>query len=232
MPTTTPSPNCACTTSSPSANEARLPPPPRRRLGRRGAAAPGGRRGRAGGRVLVAVGELDRDLVDEAAAQVPVAAAEQRARARVREVELALGARDAHVGEPALLLEVARLDRAHVREHAVLEPDDEHDPELEPLGVVEGHQRDDALVVAQVVLLGEERDLLEELLDRALLGGGVVLARHAHELLEVLEPPLRLDRALGPQRLGVAGLLERLGEQVAHAGAGLRRARAGAPSPT
>ena len=76
-----------------------------------------------------------------------------------------------------------------MREHAVLQTDDEDHPELEALGVVEGHQRDDPLVVAQVVLLGEERDLLEELLDRALLGGGVVLARHPHELLEVLEPP-------------------------------------------
>ena len=76
-------------------------------------------------------------------------------------------------------------------------------------------------LVAQVVLLGEERELLEELLDGALLGGRVVLARHAHELLEVLEPALRLDRALGLERLGVAGLLERLGQQVAHAGAAL-----------
>src|ERR671923_274081 len=73
---------------------------------------------------------------------------------------------------------VAALDRAHVREHAVLEPDDEDDPELETLGVVERHQRDDALVVAQVVLLGEERELLEELLHRAaVLSGRVVLAR-------------------------------------------------------
>ena len=80
---------------------------------------------------------------------------------------------------------------------------------------MERHQRDDPLLVAKVVLLGEQRELLEELLDRALLGGGVVLARHAHELLEVLEPALRLDRALGLERLGVAGLLERLREQVA-----------------
>ena len=216
MPTTTPSPNWACTTSSPSENEARPPPPPRRRGSGADAPPPQRGRGRRPGRgLLVAVGELHRDLVDEAAAQVPVAPAEEHPRARVREVELALRAGDPHVGEPPLLLEVARLDRAHVREHAVLEADDEDDPELEALGVVEGHQRDDALVVAQVVLLGEERELLEELLNRALLGGGVVLARHAHQLLEVLEPALRLDRALRLKGLGVAALLERLGEQVA-----------------
>ena len=43
----------------------------------------------------------------------------------------------------------------------------------------------------------------------------VVLARDADELLEVLEPALGLDRPLGLQRVGVAGLGERLLEQVA-----------------
>ncbi len=50
------------------------------------------------------------------------------------------------------------------------------------------------------------------------LAGGVVLARHAHQLLEVLEPYLGLHRALRPQRLGVARLLERLRKQVSHPG--------------
>src|SRR5918994_1423522 len=115
---------------------------------------------RAGWRVLVAVGELHGDLVDEAAPHVPVAVAKQEPRARVRQVELPLGARDAHVGQAALLLEVARLDRPHVWKDAVLEPD-------------------------------------------------------AHELLEVLEAALRLDRALSLECLGIAGLLERLREEVA-----------------
>src|SRR6185312_9642626 len=68
--------------------------------------------------LLLAVGELDRDLVEEARRQVPVAAAEQRPGAGEAQVELALGARDADVAEPPLLLEVARLHRAAVREHA------------------------------------------------------------------------------------------------------------------
>ena len=94
-----------------------------------------------------------------------------------------------------------------MREHAVLATDHEHDRKLEPLGIVQRHQRDDALVVAQVVLLGEERDLLEELLHRAaVLRRGVVLARHSDELLEVLEAPLGLDRPLRPQSLQVPDL--------------------------
>ena len=107
-PMTTPSPKWACITSSPSREDrARAG-----RLGRRGAGrAPGGGRLAADGTLLLAVGQVGRDLVDEAAAQVPVAVAEQGAGARVGEVELALGARDAHVGQPSLLLQVARLDR-------------------------------------------------------------------------------------------------------------------------
>ena len=105
-----------------------------------------------------------------------------------------------------------------MREDAVLETDHEHDVVLEALRVVEGHQRHDPLVVLQVVLLGEEGDLLEELLDGGLVRVPVVLARHAHELLQVLEPPLGLDRALGLERRQVTGVLERLLKQVAHRG--------------
>src|SRR5919108_4685665 len=183
--------------------------------------APCGGRVRAGGRLLVTVGELHRDLVDEAAAHVPVAPAEEAARARVGEVQLALGPGDPDVAEPPLLLDVARLDRTDVREDPVLETDDEHRPELEPFGVVRRHEREQTLLVAQGVLLGEERDLLQELLDRALVGGGVVLPRHSHELLEVLEPSLCLDRALGTKALRIRRLVERLLQQVADPRAGL-----------
>src|SRR5215218_267453 len=189
-----------------------------RRLADRRPAAPRGRRVRSGGRLFVAIRELHGDLVDEAAPHVPVPPAEKAARARIRQIQLPLRTSDADVAEPPLLLEIARLDRPDVREDTVLQPDDEHGSELEPLGVVQRHQGQKALLVAQGVLLREQRDLLQELLDRALLGGGVVLPRNPHELFEVLEPTLRLDRALGAQRLGVAGLVERLLEQVAHAG--------------
>src|SRR5207248_9426856 len=46
-------------------------------------------------------------------------------------------------------------------------------------------------------------------------GAGIELAAHLDELLEVLDPALRLDRALGLQRLDVAGSLEQRLDQLA-----------------
>ena len=97
---------------------------------------------------------------------------------------------------------------------------------LEPLRVVEAHQRDQAFGVADAVLLGEKADLSEELLERRVLAllpldlaVDVELARDAHELLQVLHPPLGLERALGFQRVEVARVvedrLEQLGDRVA-----------------
>ena len=62
---------------------------------------------------------------------------------------------------------------------------------------------------ARVVGVGDQRDLLQELPERAVLGvRRVVLGGDVDELLEVLDPPLGLDRALGLERLQVAGLRE------------------------
>ena len=61
----------------------------------------------------------------------------------VGEVEPLAGPGDADVGEPALLLQLVGLaDRAQVREHAVLEADEEHDRVLEALGRVQRHEHD------------------------------------------------------------------------------------------
>ena len=129
---------------------------------------------------------------------------------RVGEPEPLAGPGDADVGEPALLLEVALLDRPRVREDALLAADHEHRLVLEPLRVVEAHQRRQALLLLDVVLLGDQPDLGEELLQRgrvlvALEGAvGVELAGDADQLLEVLDPALGLDRALRLERLDVA----------------------------
>ena len=57
------------------------------------------------------------------------------------------GPGDADVGQPPLLLELLRVaERAHVREGAVLHPGEEDDRELQPLGGVQRHQRDDPAV--------------------------------------------------------------------------------------
>ena len=53
------------------------------------------------------------------------------------------------------------------------------------------------------------------------LAVGVELARDADQLLEVLDPALGLDRALGLERLDVAGLVQDRLEQLGHRAAAL-----------
>ena len=98
---------------------------------------------------------------------------------------------------------------------ALLHPDHEHDRELQALGVVHRHQRHEALVVADAVRVGEQRDLLQELAEARALGGvDVVLARDPHELLEVLQAALGLDRALGLERVAIPGVVEQVVEDL------------------
>ena len=67
------------------------------------------------------------------------------------------------VTEAALLFELVGIaEAAHVREHAVLQADEEHDRELETLRGVQRHQRDRARLGIVLVEIGDERDRLEE----------------------------------------------------------------------
>src|SRR6202012_3199298 len=135
-------------TTEPATAEARASPTPV--LGRAPGHA-GARRGR------VALGQLDRDLVDEARGQVALGAAEELAFARPGQVEALFGAGDADVTEAPLLLFAALLERPHVGEGAVLAADDEDRPVLQPLRVVERHQRHFfAFLALQRVLLGAQ----------------------------------------------------------------------------
>ena len=142
----------------------------------------------------LALDALLRQLVEEPRRQVRVAAPVERAAGRVQHRQPLLRARHPDVAEAALLLDVVLLDRARVREDPLLHPEHEDGAELEPLRVVERHQRDlaGAVAVAQRVLVRVERDLLQERRERRLVGRGLVLARDADELLEVLDLSLRL----------------------------------------
>src|SRR3989440_5444181 len=80
----------------------------------------------------------------------------------MREDEPLLRARHPDVGQAPLLLDPLLLDRAGVREDPLLHPDHEDGPELEPLRVVQREQRDEALFTSDRVLVGIERDLLQE----------------------------------------------------------------------
>ena len=68
------------------------------------------------------------------------------------------------------------------------------------------------------VEVGVQRDLLQEALERRLVGALVVLGGDADELLEVLEPALGLQRALRAQRRLVAALVQHAAHDVSATG--------------
>ena len=164
------------------------------------------------------------ELGEKPRGKVALGAAEQPPLAGAGHRQVLAGPGDADVTEAPLLFLLALLERALMRKDAFLEADDEDGVVLEALGVVERHQRHQWLGVGEVVLVGVERDLLEELLERRELlvalerPVGVELAGDADQLFEVLDPPLGLDRALGAQRFEIAGLLEQVLEQLGDGG--------------
>ena len=136
----------------------------------------------------------------------------------MREIELSLGACDADVEEPALFLEQSGIVvRLRQREEPVLEATDEHDRELEPLRVVQRHERHRIRVGAELVELGDEHGALEEVVERReshlpfLVGDR--LRRTGDQLSHVLEAIRRLG-SLGTQIFGVANGVDELTEKL------------------
>src|SRR5690242_7076772 len=101
--------------------------------------------------------QLLGDLGEEPAGRVEVGAPEEHSAPRVTEIEPLARAGDAHVAEAAFLLELVGVAQApHVRKDAVLEAGQEHHRKLEPLGGVQRHERDGALLSLDVVEVGDE----------------------------------------------------------------------------
>jgi hypothetical protein len=93
-----------------------------------------------------------------------------------------------------------------VREEALLPARQEHDVELQPLGRVQRHQRD-ALAAILRIGVHDQRHVLQEALQR------VELVHEADQLLQVLQPRVRLRALVVLPHLRVARLVEdQLGE--------------------
>ena len=95
-----------------------------------------------------------------------------------------------------------------MRDEVFLDAGDEDRVVLETLRGVERHERDGAGCVVEVVGVGDEGDLGEEVDDRAV---GVVageLARDRDELVEVLQPRFVLRIAARAQRIRVSALVQ------------------------
>ena len=127
----------------------------------------------------------------------------------VDQVEPVLGARHAHVGKPPLLLQLALvLERAPMRQQALLHPDDEDDRELQPLGGVERDQGHPVGQLVELVLVADQRHLLQEA-GEALRRGDLVELGGVVAQLEDVGPALLA--VIGPVLDGrlQAGALER-----------------------
>ena len=169
---------------------------------------------RVRGRVAsFAVQFLLGDLGEEAARVAMDHRPEAALRRGVRQHEPLLRARDAHVEQPAFLVEPSFLHAALVRQRAVLEADQVHEAELEALRAVQGHQ---AHGVARIVAVGvaEQRELRRELAD-AVRRLAHRRLQPRHELADVFHAPLeqRLVRRFRLQVLVVARFRdERVGQ--------------------
>ena len=112
-----------------------------------------------------------------------------------------------------------------MREHAVLHTGQDDERELEPLRGVQGHERDRALAVGDLVLVVDERDGIEQHAQRLLPAVGRLrrilddaLGDRA-QLPDVLLAAQRLDGALGLELAQVPGALPHLLDELrdAHA---------------
>ena len=115
-----------------------------------------------------------------------------------------LGPGDADIGEAAFLLQplgAAFVHAALAREQPVFPARQEHRRKLQPLGGVQGHDRD--LVHRFLgVIFHDQRDMLQKALQR------LKLLQRLDQFLEVFEPPRRFRRLVGLPHAGVAGLVK------------------------
>ncbi len=100
-----------------------------------------------------------------------------------------------------------------MREDPFLHADEEHHRELQTLRRVQGQQHHLIFdfAVGQVVGVGDERDLFEELVHHGELAG------RADEFTQVLDAAVRLDRVLGFEFGQIAGPVDGRLEHVARA---------------
>ena len=205
---------------SPAGTRRRCPAPPPRtgvpnRLVRRAPKTRSRSRSRSSDAAeLRPVHQLGRDLEQEPRRHRRLAHPPGRASPGVRQEEPLLGAGDADVGEAALLLELLLVvERPAVREEALLEPGDEDDRELEALRGVERDERHGVGVALVRILVGDERRLLEQAVERV-VGRQVVVAGRDRAQLEQVRPALLAVLGAVGEHRAIAGRLEGLVEQL------------------
>ena len=166
---------------------------------------------RAAGDVALRLDQLLGDLVEEPRRRVVLRAAEQHAGSRRGEMNSrSHRPGDADVGEPPLLLHLVGLgERPDVREHALLDADEEHDRELETLGRVQRHQHD-LVVVASRSSVSATSETCSRNSSSTVNSRAEPTSSPRFSIR-----PCGLDRVLGLELGEVAGAVERRLQQVA-----------------
>ena len=121
-----------------------------------------------------------------------------------RNAHLMLAAGDADIGQPPFFfqpLQAAFVQRALVREQALLPAGQKHRAEFQTLGGVQGHQRDAIAVVARGGI-HHKRHVLQK------TGQRFKLMHEAHKLFQILQPRLRLRAFVGLPHGGIAALIQ------------------------
>ena len=145
-----------------------------------------------------AIDRLLRQVIQEAGWETRHGGARPEPARDVSDVKVVHGSRQPHVEQPTLLLELLdRLGRAAERQQPLFGASYEHDRELHPLRVVEGHEGDRSLLRIVLVDVTEERGVLEEEAEiassRLLLDAPAIRRERDHardELVDVGQPIL------------------------------------------
>ena len=127
-----------------------------------------------------------RKVVEEAGRDGVTVRAEQVSPSGERQEDPFPRPGESHVEEAPLLLDLVRgIDRPRVGQQPVFQSDEEHDVELQPLGVVQRHQADRLGLLAGR-LLGRQRHLLEKL-QHPFLPHSRERLRHPEQFADVLQ---------------------------------------------
>ncbi len=143
-----------------------------------------------------------------------LAAAESPAITSGSQEQPLLGARHADVAESPLFFHGGLgIERAHMREQAFLHASEEHDGELEALGVVQREQRDGRALV-QVVGIGDQRGVIQELRDGFTTFGG--FRRRIHQFAQVAEARFGFRIVIDFEHPAVTGAIENFPKHAIH----------------
>ena len=165
-------------------------------------------------RIPSALNQLFRDVLQEARFDSVFIAAETAALASAHQDEMILGACDAHIKQAPFLGHLFRIfEGAAVGQQPFIQPDDVNGGEFQPFGCVQGEQGGRFGCVGECILVGDQRHVLQKIIQPALF----IFESQLAQLQHVFPAPLA-DLGAVIQEFLVAGLFQ---DQVEELGQGM-----------